>query len=582
MAKKQKSLTKRLLFVNISITMIVLIITESLFMGYYVISQKNIMQNEVQDLTQTVVSQVDNSIHNLDDIGLQLSTNSYIIQQMLKMKDGEYVYDPYSDSNGADEEMKSLILSYNIRRDMVSRICIYNYEGIFIDTSSNIKDDFSWSKDRLTQLAEKFKNGATVVYEVNQEDLLGKDNAYGYISVIRPVRNSLILGSTPVGYVEVQLSLGAIKSSLNKLLLPDFNIQLMTNHNQTELLSLTNDSSTHKNLAITKNVDIYGGLLSVKLTNNCRNFYRYIIDMATAIIILFVILAICIIVTQKTAIRKITLPLIELFEQTKNIGLEKASKTLPINNNENEIEGLRDSFQSMIVALQVSSKQLVAAQTGKLKAQLLAMQSQIDPHFIHNTLAVVSAYAKEQDYQKIEEIVENLSQMIRYSTNFETPFCTMGQEIDHLRSYLNLISIRYEENFQFEIRCTDNINRCRIPHFIVQPIAENALTHSLKYKEYPWKINIECEVNNYHWRIIVEDNGIGITQDKANEVMLETYEAIEKGSDYLIEQLKIGGLSLLNIVGRLYLHYKEDMVFCISPVKGGGTKVIIGGNVSEI
>lgn len=582
MSNKQYSLRKRLLVVNISITLVLLLILESIFYIYYYHSQKNILQNEVDDLANSIVSQVDYSIADIDNIAILLSTNSYIVSVMNSIDDGTYVSKLYGENSGADQEMNSLINSYNVRTNMVSRICIYSRDGYFVNSSGIEKRGFSWSDERLQSLANKFKKGNYVVYEVNQKDLIDESSDYGYISIIRPIRQYPTVSSKPIGYVEVQLSFKAIKNTLQNLNLKDLGIEISSPGDKSQLLVLSDENQKNNNFVIMKEETTYKQLLNIKLIKDSTDFYKTIINMLIISAIIFLTITICVYLTQRQAIRKITNPLIELFDQTKSIGLEKATENFDLSNKMNEVEGLKESFESMIVALQISSKQLMIAQTGKLKAQLLAMQSQIDPHFIYNTLTVISAYAVDEDYEKIQYVVQNLSKMIRYSTNFETPYCTIKEEIEHLRSYLNLITIRYTDNFEYTINCSGDINKCKVPHFIAQPLAENAITHSLKYKDYPWKINVECEVNKYHWRIIVEDNGIGITQEKANEVMLKTYQAIEKGTDYLIEQLKIGGLSLLNIVARLYLRYNQDMVFCISPAKNGGTKVIIGGNTSDI
>lgn len=278
-------------------------------------------------------------------------------------------------------------------------------------------------------------------------------------------------------------------------------------------------------------------------------------------------------------VNRMTEPLLHLFEQVRENGTAKEFR-LVASGKEDELTELRDSFESMLEALQKSSDQLLGAQISKLRAQLLALQAQIDPHFIHNTLSVIVALAQEENFREVEEVAMRLSEIIRYSSSFDEPMCTLAQEIKHLENYLELLCVRYEDNFSYQISWDTENKNVRVPRFIAQPIAENALKYSLKQVDYQWNIKVECESDAYFWRLIVTDNGLGITQERADEIMKQTFHAINEGVDNLLEELKIGGLSLLNIAARLYLTYGDDMIFCICPAEEKGTKVILGGSIN--
>lgn len=591
--KHKTGLRSRLTQGHIFILLIATFIFSSAFFWYYIISQTETEQRQLETVADTASAQIENSIFMLDSIAVQLSTNSYIAQAL------DTIQEMNMNDDDADlfflNEIDSFIWSYIVRTDVASRICIYDDTGTFIAVGSSVTDAKTSTCANIlffTELEDAFAQGSVVQYYVHEDDRLSTATDAGYISAIRAIRDiNASINAPTSGYAEVQLSLSAIEKQFR--LLDQEAYQFALYDGETNAFLAGDDSFlTEEALAeyaqSAQVVSYQGGFLQVVQIEDTELLlcvYNDASELRTnaarmvALLLLFVVTVIALVVLVEVRfVNRMTEPLLNLFEQVRESGNAKDVR-ITSSGKEDELTELRDSFESMLDALQKSSDQLMGAQISKLRAQLLALQAQIDPHFIHNTLSVIVALAQEEDYQQVEEVAMRLSEIIRYSSSFDEPMCTLAQEIKHLENYLELLCVRYEDNFSYQIAWDTENKNVRVPRFIAQPIAENALKYSLKQVDYQWNIQVECESDAYFWRLIVTDNGLGITQDRADEIMKQTFHAINEGVDNLLEELKIGGLSLLNIAARLYLTYGDDMIFCICPAEEKGTKVILGGRI---
>ncbi len=578
------------------ILFVAVLLCSGAFFIYYLNSQTQTEQRQIETMSDTASAQIENSIYMLESIALQLSTNSYIAQNL------DIIRTNNTSEGDVDlvflNEVNSFIWSYIVRTDVASRICIFDDSGTFISVGSSTTDakvsTYITSISFLETLADGFAQGQLVQYFIYDEDRLSTQVDGGYISVIRAISDISTSLTAPIsGYAEVQLSLSTIEKQFRQLEQDAYQFALYDADTGAFLAGDDTFFVQEDFAAYGQSEGVYSyqdGFLSVKEIRDVSFVLLVYSDAAAmrtsasrmfGLLLLFSFTVIALVATVEVRfVNRMTEPLLNLFDQVRQNGTAKGVLVLS-EGKEDELTELRASFESMLNALQQSSDQLLGAQISKLRAQLLALQAQIDPHFIHNTLSVIVALAQEENYQEVEEVALRLSEIIRYSSSFDEPMCTLSQEIKHLENYLELLCVRYEDNFSYEITWDTENKNVRVPRFIAQPIAENALKYSLRQMEDPWHITAQCESDTYHWRLIITDNGQGITQERADEIMKQTYHAINAGVDHLLEELKIGGLSLLNIAARLYLTYGDDMIFCICPAEEQGTKVILGGRMNE-
>jgi two-component system sensor histidine kinase YesM len=230
-----------------------------------------------------------------------------------------------------------------------------------------------------------------------------------------------------------------------------------------------------------------------------------------------------------------------------------------------EIKELHDVIHSMafnIKELLVRNKE---EEQAKRKAELTALQAQINPHFLYNTLESLNWYAVRKKEIEISEVITNLGKFFRISLSKGSKFITIEQEIEHAKSYLSIQKFR-KNRFESSIR-TDGIRMEQFtPKLILQPILENALIHGLRNKESPGRIDIRVEQEKDAVIFIVSDDGVGIGADKLAELRSALGGKKSDGT---------GSYGLKNVNERISLYFGSSYGIHLSSPEIGGTEVRI-------
>ncbi len=276
---------------------------------------------------------------------------------------------------------------------------------------------------------------------------------------------------------------------------------------------------------------------------------------------------------------RLSKPLKLLRNSVRQVTLDNLSMDIAGSDGSNEIIELNHLFEKMFTRLKDSMDELVQTKSHELKAQMIALQSQMDPHFLYNMLSVISADSQEAGAEKTTQICLLLSSMLRYSTSYNDDFSPVFDEIRHVENYLQLMKIRFEYKLNYKISVDDELNnkQTNIPKLTLQPIIENCFRHGFKEVPPPWYIEIKayCRVNN--WYIEILDNGSGFEDHKIKQIFEQVDNFVENPYSS-IKDLKLGGMGLINTIVRLRLLYREEMVFKIEENDTfQGTKITIGG-----
>ncbi|WP_113671170.1 sensor histidine kinase [Vallitalea guaymasensis] len=275
-------------------------------------------------------------------------------------------------------------------------------------------------------------------------------------------------------------------------------------------------------------------------------------------------------------IKKLTLPLRLLTNKIENISLENLS--LQVNSQDlDEFAMLDKSFEMMFARLRHAINNEYEAKVRDFQSLYQSMQSQINPHFLYNTLSILSIKCEEGDGMDASRMCLELADMMQYTASSPNALGNISTEINHARNYLNLFSNHYEENLSYVIDVPDKMHNIKIPKCIIQPIVENSITHGLENILPPWEISIIGHCTDDKWTIKIYDNGCGFDEQKLLELKDKIKEYEKNILDYnLTNNLNIGGLGLLNTYARLKIHFGDNLFFDISRPKSRGTLIIFG------
>ncbi len=209
------------------------------------------------------------------------------------------------------------------------------------------------------------------------------------------------------------------------------------------------------------------------------------------------------------------------------------------------------------------------------KAEFELLQAQINPHFLYNTLDAIVWSAEAGNQKQVVNMVGSLSDFFRSSLNKGKELVSIKEELVHVKSYLEIQQIRYQDILCYEINVPESLNKYQIPKITIQPIAENALYHGIKNKRGGGKITIEGYENEDTVIIEVKDNGIGIDEKRLLEIK-ESLESSDNNSNTIY--------GIYNVNERIRLNYGEQYGLKICSIYGEGTtvKILIPKILTEI
>jgi two-component system sensor histidine kinase YesM len=261
-------------------------------------------------------------------------------------------------------------------------------------------------------------------------------------------------------------------------------------------------------------------------------------------------------------------PIISLTNKVKNISTE----TLEIEQEEyasDEIGILEEHIASFVAQIRDLIQQEYKTKLEAKSAQIQALQAQINPHFLHNTLQLMGSVSLSKDARKVYRIASALSDMMRYSMDYETDFVTIAEELRHLENYLFIQKERYYDRFSIYYEVEDSAKDCLIPKLLLQPIIENSFQHGFKHSTSNWKLWVHVflvEEGKVH--INIKDNGSGIDQEELELLNAE----LKKGYTTMKSNKHIG---LINVNSRIKLHFSDEDGITIRSELGQGTEVLL-------
>ena len=204
--------------------------------------------------------------------------------------------------------------------------------------------------------------------------------------------------------------------------------------------------------------------------------------------------------------------------------------------------------------------------------KFVQLQTQINPHFLYNTLENIRARAILDDNEVIADMTEALSRFFRYNISKRESIVKLSEELDNIRTYMHIQMYRFSNKFDFLVYIHDDedIMDTMIPKMTLQPIVENAIFHGMEKKIGKGRIEIHVESDTDKVFVLVEDNGVGMSPEQLEKL---TARLSEKEEDSTDSRRRGDGIAMRNINNRLKLLFGEDYGLTISSTEGVGTEV---------
>lgn len=298
----------------------------------------------------------------------------------------------------------------------------------------------------------------------------------------------------------------------------------------------------------------------IRIETSRLNRYVY----TTLLIALFLMVFVSLVISQK-----ITDPIREMIHSMDEFANQKWPKPL-ITHNEDEIKDLVNGYNSMLTSFIKLTDNLLSNQMQNqqieidlIKTQIGLLEAQINPHFIHNTLNSMNYLALSKGNNELSEVIESFNKLLRTSMAIDVSQVTITQEVENLKAYAKIQSVRFEDAFTISYDVDPDAIIGKIPKLILQPFVENAITHGILPLPKIGHIQITIvRENDDYLSIEITDDGIGMTQKMINQIL------DGHNKKYYSEHIGIH-----NILDRIHLYYKEDFKFHIDSTLNVGTTI---------
>ncbi|KRF10110.1 hypothetical protein ASG89_00790 [Paenibacillus sp. Soil766] len=582
-------------------SLIIIVVLSLVVVPFYIWSSDLLKKKAVEsldNLSQSMQDKLDLEIRRIDSVSLNILYSNLVKDKFLKFTGGS------GDSINNNKDLADILVAANGPALPVNQINLYdlggNMFGSGIDnrrTKVNLPNKL-WYEEVLANTKGKY---ITIPEKDDELSLfLSSKDAYS-ISLVRLFFDA---NNTPEGIVEVKQDADKLFTNINDYMKHNYGQKVIvytdtgdiiypTNPKAKELISYftllqTNSHSAMSNIRNpnTNEKEIYSiahseytgwniALLvsEQQLLGPLNDFTKKIAMVSIAILLLAISLS-------YLAAKRITKPIARMHATMKSTNLVGITSHthLELNSGLNELDRLQFAFNKMSERLKESMDQLLMSQLQELQAKMLALQSQMNPHFLYNTLTTISIMAEENMNEQIVIMIENLSMMLRYISADNSSLVPLETELAYTEKYLECIKIRHKQNVLYTFEMADNMKNIPVPKLIIQPLVENSLKYSSKLLP-PWTIKVRGYQENDHWFVEVTDNGPGFDQRAITEFTNRIQEIEQTG---IIPGLQLDGMGLLNIYLRLKISYRTDLCMQTVNLPDGGAMVRVGGIIEGV
>ena len=524
-------------------------------------------EKSVQVLEEFTVG-VGNDLRDVENFSLDTALNSQVQTQLVQLL---AMPDSYDESRGAST-LRNILLLQSLSTNTLSSICYVNTRGKSFNIGENSGSISDAVRDELIDEARKAKGG----YVCLPPD---PESQYIYSS-----REILEYGNTSLRSLGTLLfccDLNAIIQK-NHHVLPDDKTILCIYQGQKLIYQNSRGPKTGgvnfgdenqgysigtiagKKYFVAYIRSDYPGWTYVSLFPY-ESLFRTTSSLRNVMVACFICLSLLSAYLSYKTARNITKPLEDLtlsMKQAETGDFQNVKDELFDYDRTDEVGYLQKDFLKMIRQINKLIKENYEKQIVIKDTEYKALQSQIDPHFMYNTLSSVNWLARTGKNEEISSLVISLGNLMRASIG-KTPVIPLKEEVQLLRYYINIQNFRYQDRAEFTIRSDPKHDRCIVPKMILQPIVENSIKYGVEQMLEICRISVYSVDEGENISIAIEDNGPGMEEEFLER--LRKFDVQAKGT----------GIGLKNIDDRLKIQFGKEFGLTIDSKAGIGTKVTI-------
>lgn len=574
---------------------IIIFISTILGLYSYMISSKS-LKDEVTSINVKDIKQISSSINFLQQDVIDLSTFiclNPLVQSFTKSTDTSTEYQNFT--KYGLEPLNILLAS----KDYISFMSIYGNEGSkYYLSKDGSNGAYSYEKIKESSIYSKVKElkGAPLWINLSDENnVFIADNKNPKIAMVRSIidtntleESGLMLICINTSFIQNLYSTGFNTKDSGIFLLDDNN-KVITQSDTEDILNdgenikiitpYVNDIDNHNTIWIKgkKYLTTFSKISKsdwtiVSMTKESTLFHnlKSIMVMTLGVIISCFLISFLISIFLSS---KVTQPINQLLSSMKKVKEGNFREKVNFKYTD-ELGMLVYEYNDMVDNIKTLIDKVYKLQLKEKEAELKALQAQINPHFLYNTLDMIFWKAEKSNQQEISDMIYALSHLFRITLSKGNEFIPVKSEKDFIEYYLLLQSKRYRDKLIYDIDINDEISTYFIPKLIIQPFVENSIIHGTETDNDLSIIKITGYLSGNYLNFTIEDNGKGIDEKTINTLINSSINQEKNNTNFQ------KGYAIGNVNQRLSLYYNDDYKLNIVSCINGGTKVILSIPIS--
>ncbi|MDI4644055.1 sensor histidine kinase [Cohnella hashimotonis] len=556
---------------------------------FYVYISHTLKDNSYKGMEQSVgriATQIDSLVDRMDDLSNVIFFNKDLQEMLVDTvgyENGDVNYfDRFPDQR---KRIIDVLLSIVGTKNQARRVVIFNGKSNYVSWSVLPDNNFSVESDlrQVPWLKDiRAKDGNSVLLPADDQQIFREQNPVKLISFARKMVYSWG-NSSPLGYVVIQQPYALLEEICAPSLVGQAEIVVAdgsgtivypADRQGRQMAAFGSDTLVYRGVAPLSGWSVYEALPKADFMAPVYRMQRMILYAGIGLILGTSLLLLLI-------TNRLTVPIKQLRKSLQTISLHNPGDPIRLPGANNEITLLNMAFRKTLQRLQESMNETIQSRSKEMEAHMRALQAQMDPHFLFNSLMGISAVGQEQGNDNIVEMCSRLGQMLRYIGSYDASRTSLADEFAHAANYLAMQHFRYEDRLDYEIGFDGDMASIPVPKLILQPLVENAFNHGFAGVKPPYRIRIGGAAEGDTWTVSVRDNGKGFRPGTLETLMAKIEEFERRMDSHDFEnRLQIGGMALANIYIRLRNLYKNEAVFRLGSAETGGAIVTIGGKTA--
>lgn len=534
-----------------------------------------------------------------------LSDIDGILEELVYSQEFAYYMD---EENELSESGKSYYIS-NLDRDLVNISYLYKHKfsdiGIFSSNQEISQESYQWQfyledLKKAPYYQEIIRGGADeikVYGEVRERKMVSanldvKNLKMGDSGIrVLPIYQKIYpLGSDRlVGVIEMDVDVARLAgkdmlteedNGIGNLLLDSkknvlFDTMTLSKENRAAIVAALTDGASEVEILgerymIAESICPQTGLINVAISSKAE-ITGYIMSRVAQII---VVAAICWGILAAVTfyfVKNLLKRLLVLDQMMGRVGEGDFTVEITDDRSEDEITRITQSFNKMAGRLDDVLIEMVKNEQAQKDAELRALQAQINPHFLYNTLENMRMQCEIDEYYTISDSLSALSSLFRYSIRWGKSEAPFEMEWENLKDYLEIMKMRFDEDVEYDLYCEEGLNDIVVPKLMLQPLAENCFNHGFKGKLPPWRLRIEARRQDGRLRIVISDNGKGIEPERLQRLQ----SCLDENKPFRSDEKNKNSIGVTNVKQRIDMICKEGSKVTVDSSGEEGTTITI-------